>query len=271
MGRRRESFLETLFVLPWWVGLGFGILGFIGIAYLMPAYLSHSSPLFAKAGIGLRPVAWAFLGICWFGGAFSFVRAKVTSSKFDRQRGIESIRSLSWRQFESIVGEALRRRGYSIFENAVDGPDGGVDLVLRKNGGKYFVQCKQWKTKTIGVKPVRELYGVMSAAGATGGFFVTSGTYTADAAEFGKKSGIEMIDGDALARMIVGAQEPEPYMDPTMPKRTTTQFSSLPVDSPSCPKCGSEMVAREAKRGAHAGAMFWGCSTYPRCKGTRAL
>ena len=29
------------------------------------------------------------------------------------------------------------------------------------------------------------------------------------------------------------------------------------------------MVVRTAKRGANAGNLFWGCLTYPSCKGTR--
>ncbi len=41
--------------------------------------------------------------------------------------------------------------------------------------------------------------------------------------------------------------------------------------SPICPVCSSEMKLREAKRGANAGKSFWGCSDYPRCKGTRAV
>jgi len=39
--------------------------------------------------------------------------------------------------------------------------------------------------------------------------------------------------------------------------------------SPSCPLCSSNMVRRDAKKGANAGKSFWGCSQYPRCKGTR--
>lgn len=37
---------------------------------------------------------------------------------------------------------------------------------------------------------------------------------------------------------------------------------------PKCPKCGSTMVLRTAARGQHKGNQFWGCSDYPRCKGT---
>jgi uncharacterized protein DUF2726/topoisomerase-like DNA binding C4 zinc finger protein len=36
---------------------------------------------------------------------------------------------------------------------------------------------------------------------------------------------------------------------------------------PHCPKCGSEMVLRTAKRGDNQGGKFWGCSKYPDCRG----
>jgi hypothetical protein len=35
---------------------------------------------------------------------------------------------------------------------------------------------------------------------------------------------------------------------------------------PPCPRCGSPMRERSGKRGP-----FWGCSTYPDCRGTRPL
>lgn len=33
-----------------------------------------------------------------------------------------------------------------------------------------------------------------------------------------------------------------------------------------CPKCGSPLVLRTAKKGEHAGQMFYGCSAYPKCR-----
>jgi restriction system protein len=47
------------------------------------------------------------------------------------------------------------------------------------------------------------------------------------------------------------------------------QHQSNTSASPSCPLCSSNMISRDAKRGANAGKSFWGCSQYPRCKGTR--
>lgn len=61
--------------------------------------------------------------------------------------------------------------------------------------------------------------------------------------------------------------------------RTTTGPSGpvvvrIPTSGPSsqsCPRCGSPMVKRLARRGRNAGGYFWGCSRYPRCKGTRNI
>jgi hypothetical protein len=41
--------------------------------------------------------------------------------------------------------------------------------------------------------------------------------------------------------------------------------------APHCPVCNALMVKRLARRGAGAGSTFWGCSNYPKCRGTRAV
>jgi ATP-dependent DNA helicase RecQ len=40
-------------------------------------------------------------------------------------------------------------------------------------------------------------------------------------------------------------------------------------DLPDCPTCSTPMTLRTAKFGKNAGGRFWGCSDYPKCKGTR--
>ena len=42
-------------------------------------------------------------------------------------------------------------------------------------------------------------------------------------------------------------------------------------EAPKCPGCGDVMVLRTAKQGKNAGLPFWGCSRFPKCKGTRAI
>lgn len=43
------------------------------------------------------------------------------------------------------------------------------------------------------------------------------------------------------------------------------------VSSNQCPRCGSEMVLRETKRGENIGKQFWGCSTFPKCRAVKRL
>lgn len=43
------------------------------------------------------------------------------------------------------------------------------------------------------------------------------------------------------------------------------------IEVPFCPRCGAAMVERKAKRGNSVGQKFWGCSSYPKCSGTRQI
>lgn len=54
-----------------------------------------------------------------------------------------------------------------------------------------------------------------------------------------------------------GRADPSDRTDRTDPSRRI----------PSCPACGKAMVLRTAKAGRAAGRQFWGCSSYPECKG----
>ena len=37
---------------------------------------------------------------------------------------------------------------------------------------------------------------------------------------------------------------------------------------PNCPRCDRPMVLRTVRKGANAGSGFWGCTEFPRCRGT---
>jgi restriction system protein len=88
-----------------------------------------------------------------------------------QSKGADALNGMSWREFELLVGEAFRLQGYKVTEQGGAGPDGGVDIVLRKGSDTFLVQCKQCKAFKVSVGVVRELYGVMAAQGAAGGFW----------------------------------------------------------------------------------------------------
>ena len=120
-----------------------------------------------------------------------------------------------------------------------EGADGGIDLRLRKNGQMTFVQCKHWKSKSVGVKIVRELYGVMTAAKANNGILATFGNFTHEAKNFAKGKLMHLIAGNQLVKLISEVQK----------SGIAVAQAELKM---SCPKCGSEMVLKTAKKGKYA-------------------
>lgn len=191
--------------MPWWVYVVIAAVIFLGAQYWL-ADLAERGPLLKGVAGAINPLAYLVSGIFVVLAAKTAYYAWHKSKLLEEQAGIKSIRSLSWKEFECLISEAYRRQGYAVEERGGGGPDGGVDLVLRKNGTKTFVQCKQRRNDPINVSIVRELYGVMAAEGAQKGIIVTSSGYTPDALEFARGKNLELVDGATLAALIRSVQ-----------------------------------------------------------------
>lgn len=206
--------------------------------------------------------------ICILGACVSFLRRRKRQHLFETATapngGAGVVSGLTWREFELLVGEGFGLQGYQVTQLGGAGPDGGVDLRLRRDKETFLVQCKQWRAQRVGVEIVRELYGVMAAEGAAGGFVVTSGRFTSEAEAFAAGRNIRLLDGDRLERLL---QQARASAGVKVPHTDTADPSS--AAAPACPKCNSVMVLRTARKGANAGSEFWGCSRFPVCRGTR--
>lgn len=253
---KRTSFLDDLITLPWWFSIALATVVYFGLKFYLPT-VHFQSPAFQGIGKAFPNMAGMFASIFIFTAAISAYHAWRRGELLDRQTSVNSIKEISWKDFEYLVSEAYRRQGYSVQENTGGGADGGVDLVLSKNGERTMVQCKNWKSSKVGVTTIRELFGVVTAERATEGIVVCSGHFTNDAIEFAEGNPITLVDGVALSHLIGDVQK-------------SPQIKTV-VNDTACPVCRSPMVMRTARRGKNAGNGFWGCSRYPRCKGIRSI
>jgi restriction system protein len=200
VSRRKTSpaadVVDLLGWAPWWLGVVLAIASF----FWLHSVAAGGPPIVrgAKAVSSIAPLVWTAANIGQYvlpilfasGAALSVIRRRRRNQLHEQAgSGAEAIAGMSWAEFEVLVGEAFRRRGYQVVETGGGGADGGVDLVLRKAGEKTFVQCKQWKAYKVRVNVVRELAGVMAAHGAAHGVVVTSGRFTQEAEAFGKHDG----------------------------------------------------------------------------------
>jgi restriction system protein len=286
MARKRktsplEDMLDLVSLLPWWAGVALSVISY-GVLHRMavPVKVTAVQPgqigdLMTQTIIASVAAVGQYLVplICLLGAAMSFFRRKQRAELMTdvaQAKSASALDGMSWREFEILVGEAYRLQGYSVTETGGGGADGGIDLALTKGGEKFLIQCKQWKAYKVGVDVVRELYGVMAAKGATGGFVVTSGRFTEDAKAFAEGRNVQLVDGPKLFAMIKQAkhslsatvQQPNDKLRMAPPKAAV---------EPSCPQCGSDMVKRTARKGSNAGGEFWGCSKFPTCRGVRSL
>lgn len=216
MARRRkdkDGLTGVLFDLaaapPWWVGVALAVLAYV---VLHRYAIATGSPPVVPGQMG-KVVVWQMLKAAATVGQYVvpllLLAGAVASAIGRRKRQAliadvagdpagTALRTMSWRDFERVVGEAFRMRGYSVTETGGGGADGGIDLKLTQGGETSLVQCKQWRAYKVPVTIVRELYGVMAAQGAAAGFVVTSGVFTAEARSFAHGRNIELIDGAAL-------------------------------------------------------------------------
>jgi restriction system protein len=284
MGRRgrnngAEDLIERVGRLPWWVGVALAAVSYF-ILHAVAGQLR--APVAAnQLGVTIAHSVWrgfATVGqyviplICLAGAAVSALSRRQRQNLVQntaKSESADALNGMSWQQFEQLVGEAFRQQGYAAAEAGGGGADGGVDLVLTRSGEKFFVQCKQWRAFKVGVEVVRELYGVMAARGAAGGFVVTSGRYTSEATAFASGRNVKLIDGPQLHQMLRLAQAAAAASHQSR-RETAPQPAAHPDNSvPLCPTCGKSMVRRVARQGSNAGSDFWGCSAFPRCRGTR--
>jgi len=208
----------------------------------------------------LAQLLWLVAMALVIGAAIGEYKRRERSRRLGSQRSVEDLHQMSWREFEFLVADTYRRKGYAVREGSGQ-RDGGVDLVLVGSGGREtLVQCKQYRNAKVGEPKVREFYGAMAAHGnGVEGLFVTCGGFTAEARRFAQGKPLELVDGPSLMRTILevnGGGLPIPNPPPQS------------TEAPLCPKCQREMVRRVARSGRNAGSEFWGCPEFPRCRGT---
>lgn len=279
--KKQSAFEDTVEIasrLPWWAGLLLAVVSYFGLHALAVTAPPSAPAMPGELGnvvVGQMFRTMAFYGqyllpaIFTLGALVSVLRRRKRAKLYQdvsRTPSQQALESLTWHEFELLIGEWFRRQGYAVVETGgVGEPDGGVDLVLSKQNQTYLVQCKQWKALQVGVTVVRELMGVMAVQNASGGFVVTSGRFTDEARRFAEQAKIILIDG----RQLTGLLRQQSRVSAAHPAVQSAPVS--PETAPACPKCGAGMVMRTASRGANAGRSFWGCSQFPTCRATRSI
>lgn len=167
---------------------------------------------------------------------------------------IELLKQLEWKRFEEVAAEYYCLRGYKA-ETTRIGADGGIDIkIYEKETNKPvgIVQCKAWNSQKVGIKPIRELLGVMTHENVKLGIFMTSGGFTGEAKSFANKHNLVLVDGYQFLQEInkLGQDKSESLLQ-------TATYGDF--TTPTCPRCDVKMILKTRRKD---GGEFWGCPNY---------
>lgn len=171
---------------------------------------------------------------------------------------LDLLRDLEWKRFEDVCQRFYALKGIKS-ETTPLGPDGGIDIRLFQDDSgmpSSIVQCKAWGERHVGIKPVRELLGVMAHEKIEKAFFMASGGFTDEAKQFAQANRITLITGEMLLAMIQ-----------RLPDADQQALLAFAIEgdyrTPTCPSCGIKM---RRVPGTSGRPDFWGCQNYPRCR-----
>lgn len=107
-------------------------------------------------------------------------------------------------EFEDVMAEVFRKRGYKNVQPSRKTADAGRDIIMEEASGtgsptKVIVECKH--TDSVGRPVVQKLDSAVTTYDYDGpkrGMIVTTGRFSGPAREYARKVGIELLDGDDL-------------------------------------------------------------------------
>lgn len=114
-------------------------------------------------------------------------------------------------KFENEIGNLFEQFGCKVTVTKGTG-DGGVDLLLKKDGKIIIVQCKA-HTHQVGPEPVRALWGVREDFNANGAIFIAYSGVTQGAKDFAKGKNLKILDIEDIINLSIQANSQEIYND----------------------------------------------------------
>lgn len=119
-----------------------------------------------------------------------------------RNRTLKKLKKLPWDKFEILCAELFKLQGWKTRCNTQNGADGGVDIWMKRRSVRAIVQCKRYNTTAVGVKVVREMYGLMYEYKVDRVYIVTTSYFTHECYSFVEGKEIELINGSQLLKML---------------------------------------------------------------------
>lgn len=219
----------------------------------------------------------------------------------NNSKKIEFLKKLNPYEFETVIGKMFEKLGFKV-KQTPKSSDMGLDLLMKKNNEVYLVECKKYDETLVSRPEIQKFFTACYVNNATESYFITTSDFANTAIEYVENLNgkIKLINGIDLIELMKSAFSESndifnfdvvcEYCGEVSKSSSNNeinftcrfghvnnlQFDELYKNAldniapkyidKSCPLCKSKMVLR---KGHLTKNKFWGCSNYPKCKGTR--
>lgn len=205
-------------------------------------------------------------------------------------------------EFELLVAERFAEDGFQTTVTKKSG-DYGIDVWIEKDERRGAIQCKRYsKENKVGRPEIQSFAGALQSESADFGIFITTGVFAENALEAVQRlhprvpisvmareevfkflriqpvspsfihdavclecGTVVRCDAQILTSNAATFKCPNKHEVSTVIRPEEIGLTSANTAPPLCPSCGQPMRKRSNRRTREP---FWGCSSYPSCKGT---
>ncbi len=178
-----NSLFAVLLRRRWWVSLA--------VAAVIVAVASALLPPDLRVVGSLACVPFVVIS------AMAFWRQRGLPAPAEVERLLAQAAGMAWPQLEAALRAGFVREGHSV----LPAPP-GADLLLERDGRRVLVGARRWKAARHGAEALQPLLDAMQRAGIGHGAWVALGELTPQARQVAKSAGVELLEGDALARLL---------------------------------------------------------------------
>ena len=142
---------------------------------------------------------WLFVVITIILFAVLFV-VLIKKIKNSRLRHVDKMAGL---EFEHYCADLLEKNGFTEVQVTQASGDYGVDILAKKDGITYAIQCKRYSSP-VGIKAIQEIYAGKDYYDCMVGAVMTNQYFTNNAIEAAKKLKVLLWNRDYLERLERG-------------------------------------------------------------------
>lgn len=151
-------------------------------------------------GFWLEPMIYIFkiILMIFLGTIKSTAKIAINSRSYDINKNFDFMDGY---EFERFCAELLIKNGFYGVEVTQGSADRGIDVLAKKDGNNYAIQCKCY-SKNVGNKAVQEAYSGKGIYRADVAVVMTNRYFTKQAIEDANSLGVQLWDRDKMKNLI---------------------------------------------------------------------